>query len=94
MLHADFRRAPAASFFAGRLLGWPALLVATVLWRAASALFSSYAAIFGMFNATYGSLGAVIGFMTWLWISAIRPSKHRTMPVKIACGAIRPRSLC
>ena len=34
-------------------------------------LFSFYAANFGNFNATYGSLGAVIGFMTWLWISAI-----------------------
>jgi hypothetical protein len=37
----------------------------------ASALFSWYAASFGKFNETYGSLGAVIGFMTWLWISAI-----------------------
>ena len=36
-----------------------------------SAGFSWYAANFGNFNATYGSLGAVIGFMTWLWISAI-----------------------
>lgn len=44
---------------------------ATILWLAASALFSFYAANFGNFNATYGSLGAVIGFMTWLWISAI-----------------------
>ena len=44
---------------------------ATILWLAASALFSFYAANFGSFNATYGSLGAVIGFMTWLWISAI-----------------------
>jgi membrane protein len=44
---------------------------ATVLWLAASALFSWYAANFGTFNQTYGSLGAVIGFMTWLWISAI-----------------------
>jgi len=42
-----------------------------VLWLAASALFSFYAANFGNFNETYGSLGAVIGFMTWLWISAI-----------------------
>jgi hypothetical protein len=42
-----------------------------VLWLAASALFSFYAATFGNFNETYGSLGAVIGFMTWLWISAI-----------------------
>jgi len=44
---------------------------AAVLWLAASALFSWYAASFGNFNETYGSLGAVIGFMTWLWISAI-----------------------
>jgi membrane protein len=44
---------------------------ATVLWLIASALFSWYAANFGTFNQTYGSLGAVIGFMTWLWISAI-----------------------
>jgi membrane protein len=45
--------------------------VAAVLWLVASALFSWYAASFGKFNETYGSLGAVIGFMTWLWISAI-----------------------
>jgi membrane protein len=45
--------------------------VATILWLAASALFSWYAENFGKFNETYGSLGAAIGFMTWLWISAI-----------------------
>jgi membrane protein len=44
---------------------------ATIMWLAASALFSFYAANFGTFNETYGSLGAAIGFMTWLWISAI-----------------------
>lgn len=43
---------------------------ASVLWLAASVLFSWYTANFGSYNATYGSLGAVIGFMTWLWISA------------------------
>lgn len=43
----------------------------TILWIVASVLFSWYAANFGSFNKTYGSLGAVIGFMTWLWISAI-----------------------
>ena len=26
---------------------------------------------FGSYNKTYGSLGAVIGFMTWIWISII-----------------------
>ncbi|MGU3536934.1 YihY/virulence factor BrkB family protein [Methylobacterium sp. A54F] len=45
-------------------------LVACVLWLAASLLFSWYVANFGNYNETYGSLGAVIGFMTWIWISA------------------------
>lgn len=45
--------------------------IASLLWLGVSGLFSWYAANFGKFNETYGSLGAVIGFMTWLWISAI-----------------------
>lgn len=45
--------------------------IAALLWLAVSGLFSWYAGNFGQFNETYGSLGAVIGFMTWLWISAI-----------------------
>jgi membrane protein len=44
---------------------------AAILWLAASAVFSSYAANFGNFNKTYGSLGAIIGFMTWMWLSII-----------------------
>ncbi|MCP3395511.1 YihY/virulence factor BrkB family protein [Bradyrhizobium sp. CCGB12] len=53
-----------------RWISWGSV-AATLLWLAASGLFSWYAASFGKFNETYGSLGAVIGFMTWLWISAI-----------------------
>ena len=34
-----------------------------------SILFSWYVASFGSYNKTYGSLGAVIGFMTWIWLS-------------------------
>lgn len=40
-------------------------------WLAVSILFSWYAANFGHYNQTYGSLGAIIGFMVWIWISAI-----------------------
>jgi membrane protein len=36
-----------------------------------SLLFSWYVANFGSYNETYGSLGAVIGFMTWIWISTM-----------------------
>lgn len=34
-----------------------------------SALFSWYAANFANFDKTYGSLGALIGLLTWIWIS-------------------------
>jgi membrane protein len=47
----------------------PGSIVAAVVWIAASMLFSWYVANFANYNETYGSLGAVIGFMTWLWIS-------------------------
>jgi len=43
----------------------------SILWLAASILFSWYAANFGSYNKTYGTLGAAIGFMIWIWISII-----------------------
>jgi len=49
----------------------PGGIVAAVLWIAVSMLFSWYVANFGSYNETYGSLGAVIGFMTWIWLSTI-----------------------
>ncbi len=39
---------------------------AALAWLGFSAIFSFYAA---NFDKTYGSLGAVIGFMTWMWLS-------------------------
>lgn len=47
----------------------PGAIVAAVVWLIASLAFSFYAQNFGSYNETYGSLGAVIGFMTWMWIS-------------------------
>jgi len=38
-------------------------------WLAMSALFSWVVANFGHFDRTYGSLGAIVGFVTWIWIS-------------------------
>ena len=43
--------------------------VASVSWVIVSVLFSWYVANFGSYNKTYGSLGALVGFMTWIWIS-------------------------
>ena len=44
-------------------------LFAGILWLALSLGFSWYVAHFGRFDRVYGSLGAVIGFMTWIWLS-------------------------
>src|SRR5689334_14244834 len=69
-LACSYRFGPSREAPRWRWLTWGSV-VATLLWVAASALFSWYAANFGTFNETHGSLGAAIGFMTWLWISAI-----------------------
>lgn len=65
-----YRFGPSRNVPRWRWITWGSV-AATILWLGASALFSWYAANFGKFNETYGSLGGAIGFMTWLWISAI-----------------------
>jgi membrane protein len=49
----------------------PGAAVAALTWVGASLLFSWYVANFGHYDRTYGSLGAVVGFMTWIWLSVI-----------------------
>lgn len=48
----------------------PGSLLATLLWLAASALFSFYVTHLAGYDATYGPLGAVVGVMMWFWVSA------------------------
>jgi membrane protein len=48
----------------------PGAIFAVVVTLLVSALFSWYVASFGNYTATYGSLGALIGLLTWMWISA------------------------
>lgn len=43
---------------------------ASIAWLIVSLAFSWYVANFGSYNKTYGSLGAIVGFMTWIWLSA------------------------
>ena len=45
--------------------------LAAVVWLVGSLVFSWYVSNFGSYNETYGSLGAVIGFMTWIWLTSI-----------------------
>ena len=49
----------------------PGAVLAVVVVAVVSLLFSWYTANFGSYDATYGSLGALIGMMTWLWLTMI-----------------------
>jgi membrane protein len=44
---------------------------AAIGWLGMSVGYSLYVGNFGHFDRTYGSLGAVVGFMTWIWLSLI-----------------------
>jgi len=48
----------------------PGAIFASVSWLAASVIFSWYVANFEDYNKTYGAIGAVIGLLTWMWLSA------------------------
>jgi membrane protein len=65
-----YRYGPSRRDVRWRWVTWGSILGA-LLWMAASMLFSSYVATFDTYNKIYGSLGAGVGFMIWLWISAV-----------------------
>jgi membrane protein len=65
-----YRFGPHRKLVRWRAMSWGSV-VAALTWFGASILFSWYAANFGSYNKTYGSLGAIVGFMVWIWISAI-----------------------
>ena len=44
-------------------------VVAASGWLIVSLLFSWYVGAFAHYDVTYGSIGAVMGFMTWLWLT-------------------------
>lgn len=67
---AIYRYGPSRIRARRRWLTWGAVLT-TAAWLLASAAFSHYLRNFANYNAIYGSLATVIGFMVWVWISAM-----------------------
>ena len=65
-----YRFGPSRAKARWRWVSWGSIF-ASLVWVLASAGFSYYVENFGSYNKTYGSLGAAVGFMTWIWISAI-----------------------
>jgi membrane protein len=65
-----YRVGPSRSNAKWRWVTWGSGLAA-ILLVAASTIFTWYLAEFNSYDRLYGSLGAVVGFMTWLWISVV-----------------------
>jgi membrane protein len=65
-----YRYGPSRRDARWRWVTWGSI-VGALLWMATSMLFSWYVATFDTYNKIYGSLGAGVGFMIWLWISAV-----------------------
>ena len=65
-----YRFGPSRSRVRWRWISWGSGLAA-VSWLVMSGGFSFYVANFGSYDESYGALGAVIGFMTWTWLSSI-----------------------
>lgn len=69
-LAALYRYGPSRDRAKWRWVTWGSVFAASA-WLGMSVGFSLYAANFGSFDRTYGALGAVIGFMTWIWLSVM-----------------------
>lgn len=67
-LSALYRFGPSRARARWRWISWGSA-AAALLWLVASMLFSEYVGRFAHYDKTYGSLGAVIGFLTWMWLS-------------------------
>jgi membrane protein len=69
-LSVVYRVGPSRSDAKWRWVSWGSGLAA-ILLVVASMVLTWYIAAFNSYERMYGSLGAVVGFMTWLWISIL-----------------------
>lgn len=53
-----------------RWMSWGSVTGAA-LWLLGTLLFKWYVQHFGDFDRVYGSLGAIVGFLTWIWLSLV-----------------------
>jgi membrane protein len=65
-----YRYAPDRPRAERRWISWGSVISA-LLWVIGSAAFSWYVQNFDSYDRTYGALGAVVGFLTWIWLSLV-----------------------
>ena len=68
-LAVAYRHGPSRECPRWRWVSWGGA-VAALAWLVGSAALSLYASRVGGYDRIYGSLGAVVGLMTWAWLSS------------------------
>ncbi len=88
-LEVMYRFGPSRPHARWRWMSWGSALAA-LLWLLTSLGFSYYVANFGSYNKTYGSLGAAVGFMTWMWLSAMVVLMGAELNAELERSAVSP----
>lgn len=70
ILSAIYRLLPSHRSSSQRWVSWGAV-TGSLLWVCVTQLFSWYVQNFGSYDRVYGNLGAVVGFLTWIWLSLV-----------------------
>ena len=65
-----YRYGPDRTSLKRRWLTWGGA-VASAVWVLGTLLFTWYVRHFGTYNEIYGNLGAIVGFLTWIWLSLV-----------------------
>jgi len=65
-----YRFGPARDHPRWRWFTWGSA-TASLLWLMGTVAFTWYVEHFGSYNRVYGELGAVVGFLTWVWLSIV-----------------------
>lgn len=67
---AIFRFGPDRRHARWHWIDWGSVFAAA-FWLAGTVAFAWYVQNFGRYNAVYGDLGALVGFLTWIWLSLL-----------------------
>ena len=70
LLSAAYRFGPDRKNASWRWISWGSA-IAALLWLMGTAAFTWYAQNYGTYNRVYGQLGALVGFLTWIWLSVM-----------------------
>lgn len=70
MLAIVYRFGPNRAHPQWRWITWGSS-IATILWLISTQIFAWYALYFAGYAQVYGELGALVGFLTWIWLSTM-----------------------